>query len=299
MVNSVRKLLAPVLKGPRNLVRQWQGKRRALPDFLILGAQKSGTSSLYRYLAQHPQIRASEPKEVHYFDGGSDVANDSYARGEAWYRSHFPLLSDLAPGQKVFEASPLYLLHPLAAERIAAAVPQAKLIAVLRNPVDRALSHYFHNVRNNDLRVNREELPPRAAMAAEEARLADVIARGDYGNEIYRAFTYKARGRYLEQLERYWAHFPRENLLTLRAEDLFRDPAATVGQVFDFLELDPAPGRIDYKPQNVGRNSAIASVDPLALAELEAYFAPLNRALGAALGTDPGWDTPAAIAKAG
>jgi hypothetical protein len=299
MVTPVRHLLAPALKGPRNLVRQWQGKRRALPDFLIIGAQKSGTSSLYRYLAQHPQIRASDPKEVHYFDGGLDAGIDSYARGEGWYRSHFPLLSDVAPGQKVFEASPLYLLHPLAPERIAAVVPHAKLIAVLRNPVDRALSHYFHNVRNNDLRKNREELPPREAMAAEEARLAGPIARGDYRDEAYRAFSYKARGRYLEQIERYWAHFPRENLLALRAEDLFANPAGTVRRVFDFLELDTAPGNnIDYRPQNVGRNSAIASVDPLALADLEAHFAPLNQALGAALGEDFGWGAPS-FAKAG
>lgn len=299
MVASVKKLLASALKGPRDVVRQWQGKRRALPDFLVIGAQKSGTSSLYRYLAQHPQIRASDPKEVHYFDGGLKVGQDSYTRGEGWYRSHFPLLSDVAPGEKVFEASPLYLLHPLVPARVASVVPHAKLIAVLRNPVDRALSHYFHNVRNNHLRQNREELSPGEAMAAEEGRLAELIARGDYGNEAYRAFSYKARGRYLEQIERYWAHFPRENLLALRAEDLFLDPAGTVRRVFDFLELDIAPRHIDYKPQNVGRNSAIASVDPRVLAELEAYFAPLNQALGTALGEDFGWDAPSLVARAG
>jgi hypothetical protein len=268
-----------------------------LPDFLIIGAQKSGTSSLYRYLAQHPQIRASVPKEVHFFDGGTPAGDDAYARGEAWYRSHFPLVSELAPGQKVFEATPIYLLHPLAPARIAATVPEARLIAVLRNPVDRALSHYFHNVRQNDLRRNREDLPPRAAMAAEEARLADVLARGDYKDELYRAFTYKARGRYLEQLERYWAHFPRQSLLVLRAEDLFADPAAAVGRVLDFLELDPAPAAIDFRPQNVGHNRG--DVDAATLAELEAYFAPLNRALAAELGAAFAWDEAPRVARTG
>lgn len=297
VVNPVKQMVSPALKRARSLVRRWQGKRRALPDFLIIGAQKSGTSSLYRYLAQHPQVRASEPKEVHYFDGGTPAGDDAYARGEIWYRSHFPRRAELAPGQKVFEATPIYLLHPLAAERIAATVPEARLIAVLRNPVDRALSHYFHNVRQNDLRRNREDLPPRAAMAAEEARLADVLARGDYKDELYRAFTYKARGRYLEQLERYWAHFPRERLLVLRAEDLFADPAGTVKRVLDFLGLDPAPAAIDFRPANVGHNRA--DVDAATVAELEAYFAPLNRALAAALGEDFGWSAPPRAARAG
>jgi hypothetical protein len=285
--NPVRRLLAPALKHARDLARRWQGPG-VLPDFLIIGAQKSGTSSLYRYLAQHPQIRASEPKEVHFFDGGLVAGDDAYARGADWYRRHFPPRAALAPGQRVFEASPLYLLHPLAPARIAGLLPQARLIAVLRNPVDRALSHYFHNVRTNDRLQHREDLPPREAMAAEEARLAEVLTRGDYKSQAYRVYSYKARGRYLEQLERFWAHFPRERLLVLRAEDLFADPAAAIGRVLDFLELDRAPATIDFRPQNVGRNRG--DVDAAAVAELEAYFAPLNRALAAELGPAFAWE---------
>jgi sulfotransferase family protein len=274
----------PVLRDVRMFVRRLQ--RRVLPDFLILGAQKSGTSSLYRYLDRHPQVRGSVPKEVHFFDGGLEPGVDSHALGEGWYRAHFPLRAEMGAGRLAFEASPLYLLHPLAAERIAALLPRAKLVVILRNPTDRALSHYFHNLRNNRLRQFREELPPGAAMAAEEARLAPVLAAGDYKSEIFRAFSYKARGRYLEQLDRYLARFPRENLLVLRAEDLFEDPAGLMDRLADFLGIDRVP-QAGFGAANVGANRA--PVDPEVRAALDAYFAPHNRALAEALGQDFGW----------
>lgn len=277
--------MRPAVEGARMRLRRWQD--RVLPDFVIIGAQKSGTSSLYRYLAQHPQVRESSVKEVHYFDGGLEEGVDTHALGERWYRAHFPLASEMEPGQLSYEASPLYMLHPLAAERMAALLPRAKLVAILRNPTDRALSHYFHNVRNNAKRRYKEDLAPGAAMAAEEDRLAAVLARGDYKSEAYRAYTYKARGRYLEQLDRYRARFPRENLLVLRAEDLFEDPAGLMGGLCDFLGLDRPKGGGDFRPANVGSNRE--TVDKGVRAELDAHFAPLNRALYDALGRDFGW----------
>ena len=286
-MGSMTRLLRPAMEGARRRLRQMQD--RVLPDFVIIGAQKSGTSSLYRYLAQHPQVRESTVKEVHYFDGGIEEGTDTYALGERWYRMHFPRASEMAPGVQAYEASPLYLLHPLAAERMARLLPRVKLVAILRNPTDRALSHYFHNVRKNAVRRCKEELAPGAAMAAEEARLAAVLARGDYGDEAYRAYSYKARGRYLEQLERYWAHFPRESLLVLRAEDLFEDPAGLMGGLCDFLGLDRLAGGGDFRPANVGTNRE--AVDEAVRAELDAYFAPMNRALYAALGRDFGWES--------
>lgn len=281
-----RAMRSPALRDVRMYLRRLQGGRRALPDFLIVGAQKSGTSSLYRYLAQHPQVRESVLKEVHYFDGGLQDGIDTYALGEAWYRSHFPLRSAMAPDQKTFEASPLYLLHPLAAERIAALVPEVRIVAILRNPTDRALSHYFHNVRKNDQRRVQETLPVGQAMAEEEARLAPIVARGAYKEEAYRVFSYKARGRYLEQLQRYRDRFPAENILVLRAEDLFEDPAGLMDRLSGFLGLDRVAG-FDFSAMNVGSNRE--AVDDGARADLDAYFAPHNRALYDALGRDFGW----------
>ena len=188
LVNPVtRALRSPALKPARMFVRRLQGPLRALPDFVIIGAQKSGTSSLYRYLAQHPQVRECVLKEVHYFDGGLEDGIDTYALGPSWYRSHFPLKREMTPGLQTFEASPLYLLHPLVAERIAGLMPQAKLVAMLRDPTERALSHYFHNVRDNDRRRFKEDLGVQAAMDAEAGRLAPVLAAGDYKSEVYRA----------------------------------------------------------------------------------------------------------------
>ncbi len=152
LVGPVRRMLdGPAARDARMFVRRLGAGRRVLPDFLVIGAQKSGTSSLFRYLDQHPQVRGSVPKEVHYFSGGFAPAPDAYARGEGWYRAHFPKKAAMGQGVRAFEATPLYLLHPLAAGRIHALMPAVKLVAVLRNPTDRALSHYFHNVRNNDL----------------------------------------------------------------------------------------------------------------------------------------------------
>jgi hypothetical protein len=213
---------------------------------------------------------------------------DTYALGERWYRAHFPLASAMAPGRLTFEASPLYLLHPLAAGRIAGLLPRVKLVAILRDPTERALSHYFHNVRDNDRRRFKEDLDVQAAMDAEDARLAPVLAAGDYKSEAYRAYSYKARGRYLEQLERYFAHFPRENLLVLTAEALFADPAATMARLCGFLGLDQGQGRVDFRAMNVGANRE--TVEPAVRAALDGYFAPLNRALYAALGQDFGQD---------
>jgi Sulfotransferase domain len=271
----------------RMFVRRLGAGGRVLPDFLVIGAQKSGTSSLFRYLDQHPQVHGSLPKEVHYFSGGLDPAVDAYALGERWYRAHFPKRSEMKAGMRAFEATPLYLLHPHAARRIHALMPEVKLVAVLRNPTDRALSHYFHNVRDNDRRTFREELGPAEAMAAEEERLAPILAAGDYRNELYRIATYKARGRYLDQLRPYLELFPRENLLVLSAEDLFDDPAGQMARLADFLGIDRALGRADFRPMNVGGNRE--SVDPGVREELDAYFAPHNRALAEALGRDFGW----------
>lgn len=277
----------PAVRDARMFVRRLGAGGRVLPDFLVIGAQKSGTSSLFRYLDQHPQVRGSAPKEVHYFSGGRDPAVDAYALGPRWYRAHFPRRAEMAPGMRVFEATPLYLLHPQAAARIHALVPGVKLVAVLRNPTDRAISHYFHNVRDNDRRAFREELGPGEAMAAEEARLAPVLAAGDYRSEVFRVASYKARGRYLEQLRRYTALFPPENLLVLRAEDLFADPAGQMEILARFLGIDPALGRADFRPVNVGGNRE--TVDPAVRAGLDAYFAPHNRALAEAFGRDFGW----------
>lgn len=267
-------------QAPGLLLRRATAARRALPHFLVIGTQKGGTTSLYRHLAAHPGVLPASEKEVHYFD-------HHYRRGEAWYRSHFPLASALeARHATTGEASPSYLYHPHAPRRIAADLPDARLIAVLRNPVSRAVSQYWHMVR-----VGRETLPMEEAFGREEARIAaerERLLRDEhYFSKPFHVHSYRSRGHYADQLERLFEHVDRGRVLVLRSEDLFRAPQTAYDAVLAFLGLEPhtLPPR---PPRNVGtyREETPESVrDALA-----AHFAPHNRRLADLLGhAEPWW----------
>lgn len=189
--------------------RAYVGPPGDLPAFVIIGAQRCGTTSLHRWLSEHPSVTPATGKELQYL-------TLHYARGERWYRGHFPR------GGVSFEATPYYLFHPLAPERAAAALPHTRFVAVLRDPVERAWSHYLHS-RAYGL----EPLSFVDALAAEEERLSG----GD--DRARRAYSYAARGRYAEQLRRWYAHVPRERLHVLRTVDL----AAGYAGLLDFLGL--------------------------------------------------------------
>jgi hypothetical protein len=201
---------------------------RPLPDFLILGAQKAGTTALYAYLRWHPQITGPSFKEVSFFDR-------HYARGERWYRAHLPARHR---ARIVGEASPSYLFHPLAPGRVAQLLPNARLIALLRSPVDRAFSHYQHEVA-----LGREPLSFEEAIDREDARMQGEVEHmlrdPEYFSEAWWNYTYLARGRYAEQLERWFESFPRGRLLVLLTDELAADPAGTHRRVLDFLGVEP------------------------------------------------------------
>ena len=249
---------------------------RPLPDFLILGAQKGGTTALYSYLRRHPSITGPSWKEVSYFDR-------HYVRGEAWYRGNFPNKARTR-GKLVGEASPSYLFHPLAPERVRADIPNAKLVALLRNPVDRALSHYNHEVA-----LGREPLSFEAALAAEEARLAGeverLVAEPRYFSREWWSHTYQARGRYAEQLERWLAVFPREQLLIVPSDDLAAEPVETHARVLDFLGA--APQRLDQYPRVYERE--YEPMNPETREQLAAEFEEPNQRLYELLGRELGW----------
>lgn len=234
---------------------------RRLPDFLIIGVQKGGTTSLYDYLCQHARVSPAAGKGLHFFEA-------HHGRGRWWYRSRFPIRGDDLSG----EATPDYMDNPYVPARAAALVPDVKLIAVLRDPTDRALSHYFHNRARG-----REPLSLHDALDAEEERLAAERASmgdddaQDRGN-AHRHFGYRRRGEYASHLRRWLAHFPREQLLILRSEDLFTEPAGVVRRTTDFLGLPPIDGG-RYSVKNEGLRD---EVDPDIVTELRAHFAPFN-----------------------
>jgi len=262
--------------------RQATWRNRCLPDFIIIGAQKSGTSSLYYYLGQHAHLISSYVKEVHFFDGGLNPNVDDFKKGQAWYRSHFPLKRDISKHQKSFEASPLYIFNPLAPKRISELVPKVKLIVVLRNPVERAISHYFHEKRKG-----RESLPVREALLAEEKRLKPVIDKQDYKNDIFTHHSYKSRGLYNEQIKRYLKYFPMSNILLVSSEKLFTEPYDTLRRVFQFVGVDTESTVKDLEPRNVASNRS--EINPGVYEYLNDYFRPHNQALYELVGENYGW----------
>ncbi|BEV35475.1 sulfotransferase [Synechococcus sp. M16CYN] len=195
-----------------------------LPTFVSIGTQKGGTTYLYGLLKQHSQVQMAHPKELHYF-------SLHYARGLDWYASHFAA-SEVE--RHYGEVTPYYLFHPLAAERMAKELPDVKLIVLLRDPVERALSHYFHSRK-----LNLEPLGLEAAFAAEETRLADSYAVLNQGERhlSHQQHSYLSRSRYEQQLPRFQASFTPEQLLVLRSEDLFEQPHQVWDQILIFLRL--------------------------------------------------------------
>jgi hypothetical protein len=256
---------------------------RPLPDFLIIGAQKAGTTALFAYLRWHPEVMGPSWKEVSFFDR-------RYGR-ERTYRSSFPAW----PRQWVVsrrrgvwplvgEASPSYILHPLAPRRVAEMVPDVRLIALLRDPVERAYSHYQHEVR-----LGREPLSFDDALDAEDERLRGeverMVAEPGYFSEAWWNYTYAARGRYAEQLERWFEVFPREQLLVLFTEELGDDTEESYARVLEF---------IGARPHDLGEYPRIfdheySPMKPETRARLEAEFAEPNRQLAALLGRELPW----------
>jgi hypothetical protein len=248
-----------------------QGRR--LPDFLILGAQRAGSTSLFDSLCAHPGISEPTHKELHFFD-------QNWWRDVGWYRRFFPFARRRLTG----EASPYYLFHPLSPARVAATVPYAKLIALLRDPVERAYSQY-----NLSSHYGQEDLSFEEALDREPERLAGeeekIAADPRYKSFSHRYHSYVARGLYAEQLERWFGYFPRQQLLVVRAEDLFRKPVATYGDIVEFLGLPP-----HELERHAHRNKAeYAPMHEATRARLTDLFREPNERLYELLGRDFEW----------
>lgn len=269
---------------------------RPLPDFLIIGAKRSGTTSLFRYIDSHPCVLAQFPsarhmpfmamntKGVHWFDRSPE-------RGRWWYRSHFPTaatrtLASRRAGAPVAtgEGSPYYFIHPEAPVRAAAELPHARLIVVVRNPVDRAYSHWAEQRRDA-----REPLDFVEALDAEAARLEgeeERLGRREIRSSVhYEHHSYVRQGEYARFLERWYRGFPKEQLLVLLSEDLYRDPQSTLDRVFRFLGL--APHRLtDPQPWNAAPRSPMAEGTRR---RLEEHFRPWNEQFVELTGVQPSW----------
>ncbi len=262
-------------------------KARTLPDFLVLSAGRCGSTSLFASLEEHPQVLPPAHKEVHFFDR-------NYARGLEYYRRFFPLgVRRRARTRRVNgpvlsgEATTYYLLHPAVAGRAHASIPDARIVAILRDPVDRAYSHYQLSVR-----YGVEDLSFEEALEAEPTRIAGaeerLLADATFEHPAHSFNAYVERGMYLDQLLRWEELFGRERLLFVRSEDSFADPVGVVGQVTGFLGLEPHPG-----PLPAAKN--VASYDtmkPETRRRLREVYAEPNRRLEEHLGRDLQWQKP-------
>jgi hypothetical protein len=271
-------------------------RRSVLPTFLIIGAMRSGTTSLARSLGAHPDVFMARDKEIHFFDL-------NYSRSIGWYRSHFSIVHEHAVG----EATQTYMYDGEARSRMASTLPDARLIAILRNPVDRAYSHYWMNRA-----LQREDLEFAEAIQREPERIDGSDARTRF------RFSYVDRGRYVDQLREVCERYPREQLLVLFFEEMIESPQTVYDAVCDFLGITEAAFPLSTErplnqfsrfrsvkvrrlakalPRTIGRfvrhvntvSDAYTPMDPEIRLELEDVFAGNNEALAEWLGRKLPW----------
>ncbi len=250
--------------------------RRMLPGFLLVGTQRGGTTSLFRALAPHPGVAPPNlHKGVHYFDV-------NYARGEDWYRGHFPLRHG---PRLAFESAGYYMHHPLAPERIAADLPGVKLLVLLREPVERAYSAHKHELA----RGFETEASFERALELEPERLAGEAERirsdPGYLSHSHRHHSYLDRGHYADQIEVLFNLFGRDRVHVAFAEDFFAEPEQCYDGIVDFLGLER------WRPPSFERHNARpgSPLTPELHERLTAYFAPHDERLAALLGEVPPW----------
>ncbi len=210
---------------------------RGKPDFLIIGAKRCGSTSLYHWVLRHPKVAPLFPatqhiKGVHWFDRQPQ-------RSPSWYRSYFPVRIPTRP-RLAGEASPYYLIHPYTGARAAAAVGHAKVIVLVREPAARAYSHW-----RDEVRLGNEPLPFADALSAEQSRVGPELERMQqdptYYSWVHEHLTYRTWGRYATHLTRWLADWPRERVLVVCTEDLLRPGSAAPRAITDFLGLAPHP----------------------------------------------------------
>jgi len=245
------------------------------PEFLIVGAQKAGTTFLYNCLKQHPDILPASTKEIHYF-------SQHFNKGLDWYLQHFP---ERESGKISGEASPFYLFHPHSAQRIASELPEIKIIILLRNPVQRAISHYHQQARRHH-----EKLSMMEAFQTENKRIGsawnNLVAGKQLSGMKIQQCSYLKRGEYLEQVQRYENYFPAKQLCIIESNDFFDHPQKTLPRVFEFLGVDPHFSPADLWPRKPGNYE---DAEPEVLDFLNEYFASHNEALFEQLGYRFDW----------
>lgn len=262
-------------------------KNYTLPDFLIIGAMKSGTTALYDLLQQHPGICAADTKEVGFLYWPA-----FYRFGESWYGTYFPRprkmrkISDrLGYRALTGEASPAMIRHSYAI-KAARHIPNAKLIVILRNPVERAYSHYQHVRRS----ITPDALSFAEALEAERSRIRHDIEMNQLepdkvGPNLTR-LGYMERGKYIEHIEQWLRYFPRSQMKILSYDEFKLQPAAVADEIVRYLELPP---HRFSAPRILNRGHSHEPMDANCRSYLTEFYRPYNRRLFEFLDDDWGW----------
>ena len=259
-------------KAPKISKSEWDNATRNPPKFMVIGAEKSGTTSLYHYLNQHPQFLPSIEKELDFFD-------IEYNRGIDWYLAHFPPL----PEQYKFitgEVSANYIYSPQAPQRVWDLFPELKLIVILRNPVARTISRY-HMLLNQ----GSPKQPLEQAINQEINNISAAIESGEIPWQVLNRNRNVGNSLYIYHLKRWLKVFPREQLLVLKSEEFYQNPATTLEKIFAYLEV-PNHQLPNYQKYNAGSYGAISEEITNKLAD---FFAPHNQQLADYLEIDFNW----------
>lgn len=266
----------------RSSFRLATASRRPLPDILIIGAQKCGTTSLFNYLTRHPGISRGITKEVHYFDFNHD-------KGDDWYRSHFPLQLGRTrpPATHYVDASPYYLFDELSPARAARTVPEARVIALLRCPVERAWSHYQHSAsRSYDSRPFDQAIKEEIRQIDPSRPTARFAGEDDFG---YRQHSYVRRGVYAPQVARWLTAFPAESVLVLDANRFFAETTGMMAAVFSFLGLE-APRELDFGRSIFKKGRYTSSIPQDSAGTLAGFYRPYLPQLKELTGQSFSWE---------
>ncbi|MEL4898189.1 sulfotransferase domain-containing protein [Crocosphaera sp. Alani8] len=254
---------------------------RKLPDFLIIGVAKGGTTSLHKYINNHPKVIPSTVKEPGYFLNGKYPNHSIY-----WYKSHFPLSNFITRSNKLTgEGTPGYIHSKNAPNWIKSTMPQVKLIALLRNPVTRAYSHFSMKMQKKGMK--KSELTP--AFIKEVKRELEILRIKQSPDEPFNKIEptghfYLSGGIYVSSIKRWIDTFSRKQILILKSEDLFEKPEKTMQKVFNFLDLPDYKG--DYPVYNGGN---YLKLDSKINQELSEFFKPYNESLSDYLEQDFNW----------
>lgn len=279
--DSVRPAVRRNLRKVGGATQRW----RALPSFVVVGAQRCGTTTIFQTLSEHPQVLRP------VVDKGTDYYTLHFSRGLDWYRAQMPLRATVRARSarrgeaQVFEACTYYMFHPLAVARMARDLPDAKLVVMLRDPVERAFSAYKHEFA----RGFETEADFCTALELEPERLAGEVERMqrdvDYQSFSHRHHAYRSRGQFAEQLNRIYEQYPAAQVHVMQSESFFADPAAEFARLTNFLGLRA------WRPATFGQHNArpSTSMPQQARTFLTEHFREHNDSLAELLGQRPAW----------